>query len=149
MLKHNELIGNMDRHIKICFSFILIIIGGVIYLLYRDKSLVMFSWFEHIGLNRIIDSIRSKSIGAEPCYWIKYNLPAGLWLLSYMLIIDAVWQDCEGKSRKFYIYVLPILALWSELMQSYGLCSGTFDVLDVVSYLFAIILFKTIKYYEK
>ncbi len=140
---------DLNLHIKVWASIILTILGSLIYLMFRDKSLVMFSWFKCVGLNEAIDYLRNKSIMVEPCYWIKYNMPAGLWLFSYMLIIDAVWGETKCEKRVFYIYVLPISALLSEFMQLYGLCPGTFDVLDVISYLFAIILFKTIKYYEK
>lgn len=134
--------------IKILLSIILTLFGELIYVLYRDKYLLMFSWFENIGLNSVVDYIRDKNVMTEPYYWIKYNLPAGLWLFSYMFIIDAIWGSVKCKNRIFYIYILPIFSLLSEFMQLFGLCPGTFDILDVISYLFAIILFKTIKYYE-
>ncbi len=139
----------MKVHIKILLSIILTLLGGLIYVLYRDKSLLMFSWFESIGLNSVVEYIRDENTMIEPYYWIRYNLPAGLWLFSYMFIIDAIWGSAKCKNRDFYIYILPIFALLSEFMQLFGLCPGTFDILDVISYLFAIILFKTIKYYEK
>lgn len=142
-------IYDLNLHIKVWASIILTILGGLIYLMFRDKSLIMFSWARSIRLNEAIDYLRYKSISVEPYYWIKYNMPAGLWLFSYMLIIDAIWGGTKCGKRVFYIYVLPISALLSEFMQLYGLCPGTFDVLDVISYLSAIILFKTIKYYEK
>lgn len=139
----------MKVRIKILLSIILTLFGGLIYVLYRDKSLLMFSWFESIGLNSVVDYIRDKNVMIEPYYWIKYNLPAGLWLFSYMFIIDAIWSDSKSVNRKMFIWILPAVALLSELMQIFGLCPGTFDIFDLLSYLLAIILFKIIKYYEK
>lgn len=139
----------MKVRIKILLSIILTLFGGLIYVLYRGKSLLMFSWFESVGLNSVVDYIRNKNVMIEPYYWIKYNLPAGLWLFSYMFIMDAIWGESKSVNRKMFIWILPVIAFLSELMQTFGLCPGTFDILDVVSYLFAIILFKTIRYYEK
>lgn len=138
----------MNGRIKILSSIILTLFGGFVYILYRDKSLIMFSWFEIVGIDRFIDNIRG-IVNIQPYYWVKYNLPAGLWLFSYMFIMDAIWGDCKSVNRGMFIWILPIVALLSELMQIFGLCPGTFDILDVISYLFAILLFKTIKYYEK
>lgn len=133
---------------KVDLSILLLVIGGILYILYRDKSLIMFSWFEMVGIDRFIDSIREIA-NVHPYYWIKYNLPAGLWLFSYMFIMDAVWSDCKSINRKMFIWILPIIALLSEFMQIFGICPGTFDIFDLLSYSLAIILFKTIKYYEK
>lgn len=138
----------MKRSYKVSLSILLLMIGGVLYIAYRDKSLIMFSWFEIVGIDRLIENIR-KMANIQPYYWVKYNLPACLWLFSYMFIMDAIWSDCKSVNKEMFIWILPIIALLSEIMQIFGLCPGTFDIFDLLSYLSAIILFKTIKYYEK
>ena len=138
----------MRKSYKVSLSILLLVIGGILYIIYRDKSLIMFSWFEMVGLDNLIDNIR-EYVKIHPYCWIKYNLPAGLWLFSYMFMMDAIWNDCKSVNKELFIGILPAIALLSELMQIFGLCPGTFDIFDLLSYLLAIILFKTIKYYEK
>ena len=76
---------------------------------------------------------------------IKYNLPAGLWLFAYMFVIDAVWGKDKNRVSMYFLYVLPLLAVASEFMQFVGLLPGTFDVMDLLSYVSAILLFLIIK----
>lgn len=138
----------MNRSYKVSLSIILLLIGGFLYIAYRDKSIIMFSWFEIVGIDGLIENIR-KMANIQPYYWVKYNLPAGLWLFSYMFIMDAIWGNRKSVNRRMFIWILPIIAILSEIMQIFGLCPGIFDIFDLLSYLLAIILFKTIKYYEK
>jgi hypothetical protein len=77
--------------------------------------------------------------------WVKYNLPAGLWLFAYMFVLDAVWGKDKNCVSMYFLYVLPLLAVASEFMQFVGLLPGTFDIMDLVSYISATILFVIIK----
>jgi hypothetical protein len=72
-------------------------------------------------------------------------LPAGLWLFAYMFVIDAVWGKDKNRVSMYFLYVLPLLAVASEFMQFVGLLPGTFDVMDLLSYVSAILLFLIIK----
>jgi hypothetical protein len=120
-------------------------IGGLIYIRYRSESLLMFDWFQNLGLSDSIDDFRSNG-GMHNMYgWIKYNLPAGLWLFAYMFVIDAVWGKDKNRVSMYFLYVLPLLAVASEFMQFVGLLPGTFDVMDLLSYVSAILLFLIIK----
>ena len=119
--------------------------GGIIYILYRSKSLLMFDWFQNLGLSDSIDDFRSNGEMPNMYGWIKYNLPAGLWLFAYMFVIDAVWGKDKNRVSMYFLYVLPLLAVASEFMQFVGLLPGTFDVMDLLSYVSAILLFLIIK----
>ena len=77
--------------------------------------------------------------------WVKFNMPAGLWLLAYMFMIDSVWGKEKNYVYLYFLYILPFLAITSELMQISGLLPGTFDVMDLFCYVFAILLFVIIK----
>lgn len=119
--------------------------GGIIYILYRSKSLLMFDWFQNLGLSDSIDDFRSNGEMPNMYGWIKYNLPAGLWLFAYMFVIDAVWGKDKNRVSMYFLYVLPLLAVASEFIQFVGLLPGTFDVMDLLSYVSAILLFLIIK----
>ena len=56
-LYHREY-SNTQCVFKIILSFITLIIGGLIYVGCREKSLLMFDWFQQLGINNEIDTFR-------------------------------------------------------------------------------------------
>ena len=146
-IKHlyNRQYTTSQRIVKVLLSFTILIIGGLIYVGFRDKSLLMFSWFEQLGISGEVDAIRGL-LNSEGVYgWIKYSLPDGLWLFAYMFLVDAIWNGSRAISSYIFIYIMPVFALLSEFLQCFGLLPGVFDWIDVASYLFAILLFEIIK----
>ena len=134
-----------DRIERSILSLLMLCIGGLIYIGLRDKSLLMFDWFNHIGLSQHVDFFRGL-FNSEGVYgWVKNSLPDGLWLFSYMFLVDAIWNGSKSICAYIFIYYLPFLALVSEFSQYFGLVPGVFDWIDVASYLFAILLYITIK----
>lgn len=137
---------NKQRILKVILSFTILIIGGLIYVGCRDKSLLMFNWFEQIGISDEVDVFRGL-INSEGVYgWVKYSLPDGLWLFSYMFLVDAIWNGSKSIGSYVFIFSLPFLALLSEFLQYFSLFPGVFDWIDVSSYLLAILLFIIIKF---
>lgn len=133
------------RATKVILSLVILLLGGLIYIIFRDKSLLMFNWFDAIGIGNEIDGVRRLFQGEGIYGWVKYSLPDGLWAFSYMFIVDAIWNGSKLISSYIFIYSLPFFALLSEFFQYFGLLPGVFDWVDVASYLFAIILFVIIK----
>ena len=136
---------DMQRIVKTFLSFSILIIGGLIYIAWRDKSLLMFHWFEQLGVIGEVDTIRGL-VNSDGVYgWVKNSLPDGLWLFAYMFLVDAIWNGSKTICSYVFIFSLPLFALLSESLQYFGLFPGVFDWIDVASYLFAIILFVIIK----
>ena len=105
----------------------------------------MFKWFEQLGVSNEIDKFRGW-VNSEGIYgWVKYSLPDGLWLFAYMFLVDAIWNGTRSIATYIFIFSLPILALMSEILQYCELVPGVFDWIDVISYLFAIMLYVIIK----
>lgn len=118
-----------------------LVLGGLIYLLMRDKSLVMFRWAESINLIYILDLLRD-SISPSFCpNWLKYSLPGGLWLSSYIVLMNLVWIKQERRLRMVWVLFLPIFAILSEVSQLYGIIPGTFDYIDIFFYIIPVILY--------
>lgn len=126
---------------KASFSLASLIIGSSIYLLFRDKDLLIFKWLDCLKLMPLINKLRNQYSDIHIFYCVKYNLPASLWLLSYMLIIDIIWGETNKNLKKYFILLMPILSILSEFMQMVKILPGTFDILDVLSYCLAIIIF--------
>lgn len=133
------------RALELSLGMIALMAGGLIYIVYRGDSLLMFRWFNELGLLTFIENLKFE-YGQQNLYgWIKYNMPAGLWVFSYLFVIDSIWWKEKGIIYKVFIYVLPTISIGSEFMQYLGIIPGTFDALDVCSYFFAVLLFLLIK----
>lgn len=136
------------RIVRTLIALAFLTIGGLIYIGCRDKSLLMFSWFNSLGFDGLVDSFRNL-IDSEGIYgWVKNSLPDGLWLFSYMFLVDTIWNGAGKKVSYIFIYSLPFFAILSELLQYLGLCPGVFDWMDIASYAFAIVLFLGIKMFK-
>ena len=133
------------RALKVMLSLVILLLGGLIYVIFRDKSLLMFDWFNTIGISSEIDGLRRLFQGEGIYGWVKYSLPDGLWIFSYMFIIDAIWDRERNAVSILFLWGLPIVAVLSECFQYFGLLPGVFDWIDMASYMLAIVLFMIIK----
>jgi hypothetical protein len=61
---------------------------------------------------------------------LLFNLPDGLWFLSGLLLIRAIWLD-NPKWRVIYFYIFFLIALFMEIIQIFEGIPGTFDFLDI------------------
>lgn len=117
-----------------------IFVGGLIYLLFRSKSLIMFNWFDTIGILDFIQMFRNYFIGIKEIVpkWINYSLPDALWVYSFtstILLFESNW-----KVLKFWLLVPFLFGPLIEIFQLFRLFPGTFDLLDL---LFTCIAFTT------
>lgn len=136
------------KKIKQILSLICIVLGGLIYICYRSTNLLMFHWFKLMGIETCIETLRNNVEKNDVNTFIKYNLPDGLWLLSYLLIVDNIWVI---KSKRYYIFILflPFCAFASEIIQIFVHTIGTFDIKDILCYLCAFTVFYIIKFTER
>ena len=137
-----------DMFIRIAeaaIGLVALVIGGLIYIRYRNESLLMFDWFQELRISNIIGEFRDDADKSNVYEWVKYNMPAGLWLFSYMFIIDSLWGNDNNKVYKCFLYVLPFMAIISEIMQLFKILPGTYDFMDFFSYILAILMFIIIK----
>ena len=137
--------SNKQRFLKIMLSFFLLTMGGLIYIGYREQSLVMFDWAYSLGLSEDVANFREIAKYHNLTDWVKNSLPDGLWLFAYMFCTDAIWNGEKSKVSYIFIFVIPFLALLSEFLQYIGIISGVFDWIDVCSYIVAVLLFFIIK----
>ncbi len=131
-----------NRTINYIIGTMAVLIGGLLYLTFRSEGLVMFNWFGKIGLTSQISFLR-ESCGEISLYsWVKYNLPAALWLFSYMFIIRGIWLNSRQKIiYNIFLWGVPLMAIASEILQYFGAITGTFDYKDIIAYIAGIIIF--------
>lgn len=128
-------ISNRKRSvcIKASLSLLLLFLGGVIYLIFRSKHLPMFDWVKVIHLDGYVNQLRDGFSGIDLPTFVKYCLPNGLWMASYTLIIDAFID--EENNKNFWIFILPGISVFLEILQFFHITAGTFDLGDILCYI--------------
>jgi hypothetical protein len=104
-------------------------IGGLLYVVFRAKSLRMFSWFEFIGINAQISFLREyiSPLKSWLPSWVYFSLPDGLWVYSFTSIILILWA---GKIN--YWLIIPFTSgILIEILQGFSFI-GTFDWIDFI-----------------
>ena len=119
-----------------------ILSGGLIYVLFRQDSLKMFSWFESVNLSNSISEMRLFTLPLSIYLpdWFLYSLPDGLWLFSYVSFLLFVWGNVISKHNIHWVILVPLIAIFSELGQLIKVIPGTFDVVDLCSYFLGAVL---------
>jgi hypothetical protein len=119
-----------------------LLLGGLIYILFRTPTLKMFDWYDSIGLSTSLNTLRhyaSPVVNHIP-NWFLYSLPDGLWIFSYISLMLFIWRNSVSFKNIFWILIIPTLAISSEIGQLFGLVSGTFDFADLLLYILGMIL---------
>ena len=112
-----------------------IIIGGFIYILFREENLLMFSWFMSIGLDNLINDFRDVVILQNQIPdWVTYSLPDGIWIYSLTSLMLIIWSRDLSKFKYLWLLIGPTIAITLEFGQLLNIFSGTFDSLDLLFY---------------
>ena len=128
----------MTQRLKLPLGMMLLLTGGMTYLLFRPQTLLMFHVTDAIGLSAAINSMR-EGISSQLPEFIIYCLPGALWAAAYILTIRQ-----SVKARILVAGIIPIIGAVSELLQLTGLLPGTFDVADLLCYLVPYLLYMSI-----
>jgi len=70
--------------------------------------------------------------------WLVYSLPNGLWAYSFMFFMSFIWGDVKSMNKTFFIVLVVVLTVGSELGQLLGLVPGTFCLADMFFYTFGL-----------
>lgn len=127
---------------KIIIGILPVILGGLIYLTYRTDTLIMFGWFNKMGLTDTIDFLRSNQYLQTLTIpsWIKFSLPDALWLFSFNYIILTVWNFNVNRQSAFWLILAPTIGVFSEIGQLVNIVPGTFDPVDLVLLILATLI---------
>ncbi|AWG24237.1 hypothetical protein FK004_02865 [Flavobacterium kingsejongi] len=111
-------------------------IGGMIYILFRKSSLIMFSWIDNVEIQQEINSLRNHRLYFQNKMpeWIMFSLPDGFCVFSYMNLMFLLWNNQMNIKNSFWLLIIPIVAILSELEQLITLIPETFYMKDLVMY---------------
>ena len=111
-----------------------IFVGSMIYILFREKELLMFNWFNYLKLNFIIDFLRNNFYEYRIYIpkSILFSLPDALWVYFFTMFLSIYYKNRIILSAIFVGSIITeILQLWFVI--------GTFDIYDVI-YMFTLYL---------
>ena len=111
-----------------------IFVGSMIYILFREKELLMFNWFNYLKLNFIIDFLRNNFYEYRIYIpkSILFSLPDALWVYSFTMFLSIYYKNRIILSAIFVGSIITeILQLWFVI--------GIFDIYDVI-YMFTLYL---------
>ena len=131
-----------SRYITACISIIIFLFACMIYISNRSFDMILYKWLNINTSNVIFSYLQQHAIPLPD--WALYNLPDGLWLFSYTLLIDAIWS--KNNIKYYFIGIITLLILILEIAQMMHIFPGTGDILDIASYLIALIIYSL---YEK
>lgn len=119
-----------------------LLLGGLIYILFRTTTLKMFAWYDKIGLSNSIINLRDhvSPMANDIPNWFLYSLPDGLWIFSYISLMLYIWKNSITKNSVIWIFIIPFIALLSEFGQLLKFVPGTFDISDLLFYVLGIFL---------
>lgn len=126
-----------SRYITACVSIIIFLFACMIYISNRSFDMILYKWLNINTSNVIFSYLQQHAIPLPD--WALYNLPDGLWLLSYTLLIDAIWS--KNNIKYYFIGIITLFILILEIAQMMHIFPGTGDILDITSYLIALIIY--------
>ena len=111
-----------------------LIIGTLIYLLFRSTDLIVFEWLESLGLIDIVLCFRQliKIYNIELPNWVVYSLPDGLWVMSITFFMSFIWRGFNSPESIFFVLSGFLLSSGMELLQYFKYLKGTFDYVDLI-----------------
>jgi len=110
------------------------IIGGLIYLLWRSDEMIMFNCADAIGILPLIYDARVIFGGFSEYIpnIILFSLPDAVWVYSGTAFFSRLWLDESPVIHILWSSIFAALAVGSELGQLAGLVPGTFDIADLL-----------------
>jgi len=110
-------------------SLLILLLGMVIYLLFRDfDNMIIFFWIKKPEfLKNSLIPLKSSIITDI----LKYNIPDMLWLVSAILLFRFIWLY-KNKIQTVYIICFYLIGSFYEISQLSGKVPGTFDWLDLL-----------------
>jgi hypothetical protein len=126
----------------IFLSILSILFGGVIYIAFRSSSIILFKWIDYIVLIDPVENLRIVTLPYKEYLpdWFLYSLPDGLWMFSYSCIVLVIWKRKITKYSLLWLLSLPMISILFEVLQYYDYFNGTFDIIDIIFFIFGSLL---------
>lgn len=125
---------SIAENTKAILATLALLIGGAIYVLWRGKSLLMFTWFDALGMGRFVEALREYAGPYSQVFphWVYFSLPQALWLFGGIVFFHCIWRNGAFLNKLLWITVFAVTAFGFELGQYLHLVPGYFDLSDML-----------------
>ena len=130
----------MTTRLQILIGLVMLLLGGIIYLLFRPTTLLLFHTLDLVGLMPLVTDCRTLVATCQPSEFVVYSLPGSLWATSYIILVVSLLERAMRWQRMMVASIIPLAGICSELMQQAGLLPGVFDTADLVCYAVPLII---------
>jgi uncharacterized protein YggT (Ycf19 family) len=115
--------------IYLLLSIFSIIAGIMEYYFLRENNILIYKWFHFLPKNNNIITFPHKSFWLD---FLRYNLPDGLLLFSFLLFLRAIWNK-DPKTFLTYKICSILICFSLEILQIFEKIPGTFDFFDLAT----------------
>jgi len=131
-LTNKEKTGFLQRNPRyVYFSlFVLTLTAGfLMYYFFRNGNILIYKWFDFLPKRNAAIPFSHSSLLTD---FFRYNLPDGLWFLSGLLFLRALWHE-QPKTFLLYKLCFVFIAFVLEISQVFDGIAGTFDIFDLLT----------------
>lgn len=111
------------------FVLLPLLLGGFIYVGFRPKSLIMFSWFESIGIDGVIDMYRNIVSNIKLPEFVIYSIPTGLYVFAILMYCRFVINNFFYQ--QIITFSIIFITIISEVFQDFFI-PGTSCYFDII-----------------
>lgn len=149
IIKNNTYNNRFRIALGLC-SLLFFLQASWLYIAFRSTDMVLYNWLGIDCNNHLFQLLRITD--CKPASWLIYNLQDGLWLLSFLFLMESIWWN--DKLKWVFVGGMISFAYLLEGLQCLHAFPGTGDICDFVCYTIAILLYLFIHklkfiFYEK
>ena len=119
-------------------AILLLIIGACIYTTCRQDVIFLAPLHQTIFLELIKINIQYQNDNIFT-YFFLFCLPDVLWYIALLLLQVQFYN--RSLANKFLFYLAAALPFILEFLQYFKIIAGTFDIMDIISYLVTFLIF--------
>lgn len=115
-------------------------VSALIYVSFRPTTLRLFDWAGSAGLGGVVARLRDAAAATAPADWVIYSLPNTLWAYALVCALQLAWRGEPGRGALAWWWLALLLVTGFEVGQLAGAVPGTFDPLDLLMAIGAVLL---------
>lgn len=119
-----------------CHCILPVALGSLIYVLWRDDSLLVFRWIAALGATEVVTSARIMvaPLALSLPHVVLFSLPDGLWAYGLTASMCVIWRSRTGRAKPLWLSCGLVLGIGSELAQAASALPGVFELSDLLLY---------------
>jgi len=124
---------------KIIFHiFLPLLLGGIIYFVFKEQNLLIYTWLQDAGLADMASSLKGLKRQIDLPIWVKHHLADGFWAYSITASV-LIFSENWGIPAIILVILSLLFCISYEVAQYFDIVRGVYDWRDVlISILFSL-----------